>query len=84
MISPQCFNPCFNGTYSLTKFANLYEKNIGLSFNPCFIVAYRTNNPLHHIHSEPLQKICIASLKKAARFPLLNLFIKVVNLSSVI
>ena len=42
------------------------------------------NEPVRDIHSEPLQKICIASLKKAARFPLLNLFIKVVNLSSVI
>ena len=31
-----CFNPCFNGTYSLTVAYNIIEKDINVCFNPCF------------------------------------------------
>ena len=36
----QCFNPCFNGTYSLTQKQNVNCTNILISFNPCFNGTY--------------------------------------------
>ena len=40
LLSITCFNPCFNGTYSLT--AKLCYSPVGVSecFNPCFNGTY--------------------------------------------
>ena len=36
----ESFNPCFNGTYSLTKVKELAEQEGYTSFNPCFNGTY--------------------------------------------
>ena len=34
------FNPCFNGTYSLTKQKKNFRKDLKWRFNPCFNGTY--------------------------------------------
>ena len=35
-----CFNPCFNGTYSLTTWDEYFMEIAEIGFNPCFNGTY--------------------------------------------